>query len=44
MQRLLLGVVAFDAQMKIFLHSRPMLRVNCPILHDAGPTPPPYYS
>ncbi len=32
---------AFDAWMRIFLQSSPMLQVNCPLLHDVSPTPPP---
>jgi hypothetical protein len=43
METSLFGVVALDAQMWIFLNSHPMLQVNCPILHDVGPTPSPCY-
>jgi hypothetical protein len=39
MQKPLLAVVAFYAQVQISLHSSPKMQVNCPILHDVSPTP-----
>jgi hypothetical protein len=35
------GVVAFDAWVRILIHSTPMLQVKCPISHDVGPQPSP---
>jgi hypothetical protein len=40
MQKPLLAVVAFYAQVQIPLHSSPKMQVNCPILHDVTRAPP----